>query len=813
MIKTITISFFSLLIVFLLLFVSCAEKTNPTSTSTPPTINSFTPTDEATSIPIDTDIIVTFNVEVTGVSGNNITLVPTGGGTTISIDVTDTNLVSILDNVVTINPTDNLLYNETYTVTIPAGAFENAANVATEEASSFSFSTMDEPPVPVLESHLPNDLATDIFIDHNIILTFNTGVTGVSGNNITLVPTGGGATISIDVTDANLVNILNNVVTINPTDNLLYNETYTVTIPAGAFENAANVATEEASSFSFSTIAVLPVPVLESHLPNDLATDIPVNSDIILTFNIGITAVSGNNITLVPTGGGATISIDVTDANLVSILNNVVTINPTDDFLYNETYTVTIPAGAFENAANVATEEASSFSFSTIVLPVPVLESHSPDDLVTDIPVNRDVILTFNIGITAVSGNNITLVPTGGGATISIDVTDANLVNILNNVVTINPTDDFLYNETYTVTIPAGAFENAVNVATEEASSFSFSTPEIPVPVLESHSPNDLATDILIDDNIILTFNVGVTAVSGKVITLVPTGGGATISIDISDITIVSPVLRDVVTINLTDDFPYNETYTVTIPAGAFENVADVATEEASSFSFSTIAVLPVVSTTPSDGDSSVAPADIDIRVNFFDEINTSRTSGNSITISGGTAPIVIPITDTDKVKIIIFPFVPRIIQILPGNLEFNTDYTVNIPLGSFSNVDNTLATQLVNFSFTTRATSTVGFLMPLFGGSEFIVSAPLLNLRFESFLSAADTSKNITITGTDSSTQMIPVRNNAIGSFPSDLLLVDLLGASFTAGVTYTFLFPEGSYLNSLGELSEEVTFTVTAN
>ncbi len=108
--------------------------------TTAPTLLTVSPQDEATAVQIDSNLSLTFNEAVRAGTGN---IRIAGGGQTLSIPVTSSQ-ISFSDDVMTINPTANLLANTRYTVTMPTGvvkdqAGNNFAGIA--NTSRFNFTT------------------------------------------------------------------------------------------------------------------------------------------------------------------------------------------------------------------------------------------------------------------------------------------------------------------------------------------------------------------------------------------------------------------------------------------------------------------------------------------------------------------------------------------------------------------------------------------------------------------------------------------------------------------------------------------------
>ncbi len=96
--------------------------------NTAPTLTSFTPANNATNVPLDSNIVLTFNEEIT-IGTGNITLAPQGG-TAINIPITSTQVTGEGTNKITIDPTNILLANTSYSITAPNTAFTDSAGNA-----------------------------------------------------------------------------------------------------------------------------------------------------------------------------------------------------------------------------------------------------------------------------------------------------------------------------------------------------------------------------------------------------------------------------------------------------------------------------------------------------------------------------------------------------------------------------------------------------------------------------------------------------------------------------------------------------------
>ena len=606
--KSFTMSL-ALVAIGVLLVLGCPASSNSTGgDTTAPSFDSSSsmPAADATDFPANSNIILTYSEAVQAGTGN-ITITPSGGAA-ITIAVTDVQ-VSIAGAVVTINPTNDLAMSTTYTLAIPAGAFMDAAGNKTAEITlSFSTAAALDTTAPSFDSSssVPVADATDFPANSNIILTYSEPVQAGTGN-ITITPSGGAA-ITIAVGDAQ-VSIAGAVVTINPTNDLAVSTTYTLTVPAGAFMDAAGNMTAELI-LSFSTAADLdetaPSFDSSSSMPAADATDFNARLNIVLAYNEPVQAGTGN-ITITPSGGNA-ITIAVTDSTQVSIAGAVVTIDPTNSLAVSTTYTLTVPAGAIVDASGNAGSEV-TLSFSTAANIVPVVVSSVPASGGITMSVTPSLELTFSEAVQKGSGI-ITYV--GARIRTNIPVGNSN-VSISGAVVTIIPTFDLREDTAYTLSFSAGVFVSSADQTPAPAFSLDFTNLNTRLPILSSSVPAGDATAVAADRDIVLTYNETIQAGSGN-ITLTPMSG-TPLTIPVTDAQV--SISGAVVTINPSIDLERSTEYDLTIPAGGFTDASGNQTPLLT-LSFTTAALLaPAVSSSvPAEAGTIASTAGIMLTYN-----------------------------------------------------------------------------------------------------------------------------------------------------------------------------------------------------
>ena len=109
-------------------------STGGVADTTAPTISSYTPSNSATNIAVGDNITVTFSEAMQSSTIDNTTITLNHSGTGV------TTAVSYSDNVATINPSLDLLWNTQHTVNVSTGVKDTAGN-ALANASTSSYTT------------------------------------------------------------------------------------------------------------------------------------------------------------------------------------------------------------------------------------------------------------------------------------------------------------------------------------------------------------------------------------------------------------------------------------------------------------------------------------------------------------------------------------------------------------------------------------------------------------------------------------------------------------------------------------------------
>ncbi|MCX7261213.1 MAG: peptidylprolyl isomerase, partial [Burkholderiales bacterium] len=112
--------------------------------TTAPKVTAFSPADEAKSVAVGANIVITFN-ETVQVGTGNIFLKTSAGETVATYNAANSANLSISGNTLTIDPTANLNYNTAYKVEIAAGSIKDIAGNLFNGVSDYDFSTAEIP--------------------------------------------------------------------------------------------------------------------------------------------------------------------------------------------------------------------------------------------------------------------------------------------------------------------------------------------------------------------------------------------------------------------------------------------------------------------------------------------------------------------------------------------------------------------------------------------------------------------------------------------------------------------------------------------
>jgi hypothetical protein len=231
------------------------------SDTTPPTVSTLSPSDNATDVAIGTDLVATFNENIAKGTGNILIKKSSDNSIAYSIDVTSGE-VTVSGAVLTINPSPDFDNGTGYYVEIPATAVKDIAGnffAGISGADTWNFTTIAAGDItpPTITSLSPADDATGVALNADLVATFSEDVLKGTGNILVKKTSDDSIVHTIDVASG-LVTVSGAVVTINPATDFAFNTGYYVEIPATVFKDASSnffAGISDKNTWNFTSLA------------------------------------------------------------------------------------------------------------------------------------------------------------------------------------------------------------------------------------------------------------------------------------------------------------------------------------------------------------------------------------------------------------------------------------------------------------------------------------------------------------------------------------------------------------------------------
>lgn len=380
---------------------------------------SVTPLNNATDVPIDSDVTATFNIPMNAATLSSSTF------TLMNDTIPVLGVVSYTAPTATFNPNSNLLEGVLYTATLTTSV-RSALGIPLLTQYVWTFTTVF-PPAPTVLSTLPVDNAIDVPLNSTVSATFSEAMLASTFNSTTFTLREGANTI------LGSINVVGSTMTFTPNSSLPSDAILTATITTGV-TNLAGIALATIVDWDFTTITS-PAPVVQSTIPDDLDTDVALNSTVSAQFSQPMDAATLTDLTFTVMDGTTAV-----DGSIVTV-GNVVTFTPDNNLLSGVTYTATITTGA-ENTLGVAMENDYEWTFETVdpLGPVTVILNSVEDyGIIAGVGIRNDAgfseIHDMNVGISPGVRSSITGFPpaivVNGAIHASDDVSPVGIAQVL----------------------------------------------------------------------------------------------------------------------------------------------------------------------------------------------------------------------------------------------------------------------------------------------------------------------------------------------------------------------------------------------
>lgn len=264
-------------------------STSTPGDTTPPTVQSASPANNATNVPVNAPVSVTFSEEMDQDA--------TEAAFQISPSVAGSFSWNGAGTALTFTPNASLAFGQAYQVTIGTGAADLAGNTL-QSAANVSFTTAAAPDTtpPAVQSTNPANNATGVAVSSTISVTFSEPMSKSATQSAFQISPAKSGSFSW--------NGAGTVMTFTPISALTSSQNYTVTIGTGATDLAGNPL-QSAHNWTFTT-ATPPPPDVTGISPSSGSTG------------------GGTSVTISGTNfaNGATVSIGGTAATNVTVVNS-----------------------------------------------------------------------------------------------------------------------------------------------------------------------------------------------------------------------------------------------------------------------------------------------------------------------------------------------------------------------------------------------------------------------------------------------------------------------------------------------------------
>ncbi|TYP75708.1 Ig-like domain-containing protein [Paenibacillus methanolicus] len=447
-----------------------------------------TPTNAATNVPVNANLVLTFDQSVKkGPDASKIGIYEMDSTVFTEYTVSSSKITINPSNptIVTIALPDNKSFElgKSYYVNIAEGAFVsvsmNANYAGINNTAGWNFTTTSNaadtqaPQLSVATPLAPIHNATNVAVNTQIAIQFNEPIYTNSGF-ITLHNSDNSSdTRMIPVTSSSVGGSGTNTIRISLPANLRTNKTYQIEVPNTAFVDAVGNAFAGISrgSWSFATTPPpLGTPVLS---PADGAFAVNIRAALTMTFPKRLARNTGQISLYRIADNGLLQHFDVSSSGAVQMSINsstnetTVTVQPSSPLGANIGYYVLVDAGAFRDSSNASSLyegmlDAGEWNFTTGYgddVTAPVLTTKVPSNTATT--TSSTLELTFDEPVFQGNGNIVIKSAPNGTTIASIPVTDAKVSGGGTTKITVSPGVTLVDGTTYYVQIGSQAFRDA----------------------------------------------------------------------------------------------------------------------------------------------------------------------------------------------------------------------------------------------------------------------------------------------------------------------------------------------------------------
>jgi len=432
---------------------------------TPPTVNSFTPADNASGISLTANLVASFNENIAFGTGS-ITLYDENDAVVQTVSNGSPGL-TITNGILTWNPAANLVVNTDYYIHIDPTAITDIAGnpyAGFTNNTTWNFNTNDvTAPLLTASPFVPADNAAGVALTTNLSLTFNENVMAGTGE-IELFNGGGTLIQSFDAATNPFITFTNANVTINPSADLVLNTDYYVHIAAGAIKDLSGnsyAGISNNTTWNFNTNESTPPALVPPFVPADDAVNVLITDPLEIMFSepIAITATGALKLFL---ANGTLVQSFTNLSSGLTVATDKLIITPAATLSDVTAYYVTVDAGLVTDLlgnpyAGFSNTTTWNFTTGDFTPPLLITLPFVPADNELQADVQSMLTATFNEPIAFGTGLIRLVDDTDGTGSVDFDVTTSPAVTISGNTLTINPVAALEANTAYHILIASGS--------------------------------------------------------------------------------------------------------------------------------------------------------------------------------------------------------------------------------------------------------------------------------------------------------------------------------------------------------------------
>ena len=232
-------------------------------------------------------------------------------------------------------------------------------------------------------------------------------------------------------------------------------------------------------------------PTVSAYNPVQLATGVPVASNIVLTFSEAVKL--GAGLIEVHSGSAAGALVATNTSELLTVSGNQLTINPNANLANNTDYYVTLASGSITDLANNPYSGTTTYHFTTVASGSVPADTTAPTLSSTTGPsgvaVSSDIVLTFSEAVQLGAGLIEVHSGSATGAVVATNTTE--LLTVSGTTLTINPTADLSAGTDYYVTLAQGSIQDLAGNSYTGTTAYHFLTASAAIVVPTTALPPD----------------------------------------------------------------------------------------------------------------------------------------------------------------------------------------------------------------------------------------------------------------------------------------------------------------------------------